>query len=79
MANMWRIWCYALGQKQGKNNKEADGVAIVRTVILLFYMITNGFIVYGVTRTHILPSTPDVCYTKQVQDCPNGTFPETGC
>ena len=67
MSKLWRIWCYALGQKQGKTNKEADSVAIVRTIILLFYMITNCFIVYGVTRTHILPSTPSPCYNNQVK------------
>lgn len=66
MKKAWRIWCNALGQKQGKTNKEADSVAIVRTIILLLYMITNGFIVYGVVRTHILPSTPAPCYNNQV-------------
>ena len=66
MVKLWRIWCYALGQKQGKTNKEADGVAIVRSFILLLYMITNGFIIYGVARTHILPSTPNPCYNMPI-------------
>ena len=47
---MWKIWCKALGQKEGKNNREADAVAVVRTLILLGYMITNSFIVSGVVR-----------------------------
>ena len=47
---MWKIWCKALGQKEGKNNREADAVAVIRTLILLGYMITNSFIVAGVVR-----------------------------
>ena len=47
---MWKIWCKALGQKEGKNNREADAVAVVRTLILLGYMITNCFIMAGVVR-----------------------------
>ena len=47
---MWKIWCKALGQKEGKNNREADAVAVVRTLILLVYMVTNCFIMAGVVR-----------------------------
>ena len=47
---MWKIWCKALGQKEGKNNREADAVAVIRTLILLGYMITNCFIMAGVVR-----------------------------
>ena len=47
---MWKIWCKALGQKEGKNNREADAVAVIRTLILLGYMITNSFIIAGVVR-----------------------------
>ena len=47
---MWKIWCKALGQKEGKSNREADAVAVIRTLILLGYMITNCFIVAGVVR-----------------------------
>jgi len=63
---LWRMWCNALGQKQGKSDREADGVAVIRTAILLVYMITNGFIVYGVVRTHILPSTNGPCYNMPI-------------
>jgi hypothetical protein len=45
---MWRIWCKALGEKQGKNNKEADKVAIIRTIIFATYLITNLLICAGV-------------------------------
>jgi len=47
---MWRIWAKALGEKQGKDNKEADRVAIIRTSIVLCYIITNLFIIAGVIR-----------------------------
>lgn len=47
---MWRIWCKALGEKTGKNNKEADKIAIIRTIIFATYLITNFFIVAGVIR-----------------------------
>ena len=47
---MWKIWCKALGQKEGKSNREADAVAVIRTLILLGYMVTNCFICAGVIR-----------------------------
>ena len=47
---MWRIWAKALGEKAGKDNKEADRVAFIRTVIVLCYVITNIFIIAGVIR-----------------------------
>jgi len=59
-ANVWRLWCYALGEKQGKSNKEADIVAIIRTVILVSYMITNVAIVANAVR-----HWNDVEYTRK--------------
>jgi hypothetical protein len=47
---MWRIWAKALGEKAGKNDEEADKIAIIRTCIVLFYIITNMFIIAGVLR-----------------------------
>jgi hypothetical protein len=47
---MWRLIAKALGTKEGKNEKEADIVALVRTVILFSYMLTNAFIIAGVVR-----------------------------
>ena len=47
---MWRLWAKALGEKAGKSNEEADKIAIIRTGILLVYLITNLFIVAGVIR-----------------------------
>lgn len=47
---MWRLWSKAIGEKASDNNLEADKVAIIRTVIILTYIITNCFIVAGVIR-----------------------------
>lgn len=47
---MWRIWAKALGQKEGKSNQEADRIAMIRTLIVAFYIITNCFIIAGVIR-----------------------------
>ena len=50
MTKLWRIWAKALGEKAGANKQEADRVALVRTIIVLTYIITNCFIVAGVIR-----------------------------
>ena len=50
VTNLWKIWAKALGEKTGTSNSEADQVAIVRTIIVLSYIITNCFIVAGVIR-----------------------------
>lgn len=47
---IWRIWAKALGEKAGATEQEADMVALVRTAIVLCYIITNLFIVAGVIR-----------------------------
>jgi len=45
---MWRIWAKALGDKTGKSNREADLIAIIRTIIVLVYLGTNIMIVIGI-------------------------------
>jgi hypothetical protein len=47
---MWRIWAKSLGEKTGSNNTEADKVALIRTIIVISYLITNIFIIAGVLR-----------------------------
>jgi hypothetical protein len=47
---LWRLWCKALGEKTGKSNNEADLIAIIRSAILLTYVVTNGFIIAGVVK-----------------------------
>jgi hypothetical protein len=50
MKTLWRIWAKALGEKASENDCEADHVALVRTLIVLCYVITNIFIVTGVIK-----------------------------
>jgi hypothetical protein len=47
---MWRLWAKALGNKSSASDTESDKVAIIRTAIVLCYIITNMFIVAGVIR-----------------------------
>jgi hypothetical protein len=47
---IWRLWANALGAKAGKSDSEADMVAIIRTAIVLSYIVTNCFIIAGVWR-----------------------------
>ena len=48
---MWRLWAKALGEKTGANDKEADVIAIIRTIMFFFIVygaITNTFIIAGI-------------------------------
>jgi hypothetical protein len=47
---MWKLWAKALGEKASNDDKEADRIAILRTLIVMVYVITNFFIVAGVIR-----------------------------
>tara|TARA_B100001057_G_scaffold93893_1_gene90255 strand:+ start:516 stop:713 length:198 start_codon:yes stop_codon:yes gene_type:complete len=48
---MWRIWAYALGRKEGRNQKDADRIAVIRTLIMVQLIITNFFIIAGNVKT----------------------------
>jgi hypothetical protein len=50
MVNVWRLWAKALGEKAGSTDSEANLIAVIRTSIVLCYIITNLFIVSGVIR-----------------------------
>lgn len=50
MRNVWRIWAKALGEKSGRSDVEADRIALVRTLIVACYIVTNLFIIAGVIR-----------------------------
>ncbi len=60
MKKFWRIWAKALGDKSGTSDREADKVAIIRTLIFTQLVVTNCFIVAGNIRHwndhHIPPS-----------------------
>ena len=48
---IWKIWKYALGSFADDKTRDYDNVvAIVRTIILFTYLITNVFIISGVIR-----------------------------
>ena len=48
--SFWRLWAKALGEKDGRNDREANIIAGIRTFILGAYMVTNCFIAAGVVR-----------------------------
>ena len=50
MNKVWRIWAKALGQKDGRNDREADIIAGIRTLIFVSYMVTNMAIVANAVR-----------------------------
>ena len=50
LRKLWRIWAKALGEKSGSTDTEADRIALIRTIIVLTYIITNCFIIAGVIR-----------------------------
>lgn len=45
---MWRLWAKALGEKHGRTDTEADRIALIRTIIVLIYIVTNFFIIAGI-------------------------------
>ena len=49
-SKVWRLWCKALGEKYGRNDREADTIACIRTLIFVSYLVTNAFIISGVIR-----------------------------
>jgi hypothetical protein len=46
---LYYIYC-ALGEKSGKNDKEADKIALIRLLMFLSIFITNGFIIANTIR-----------------------------
>jgi hypothetical protein len=47
---IWRLWAKALGEKASTNDNEADKIAIIRSIIVLIYIVTNFVIMAGVLR-----------------------------
>lgn len=46
----WSLWAKALGEKASHKKRDADAVALLRTLIFLSYLTTNAFIIAGVLR-----------------------------
>ena len=47
---MWRLIAKALGEKSGKDDREADKVAFIRLLIMIQLVVTNSFIIANATR-----------------------------
>jgi len=59
---MWRIWAKALGEKAGKNDRESDIIACIRTFIFCTYLITNIAIIANAVR-----HWNDIEYSKKTE------------
>lgn len=42
--NFWYLWSKALGEKAHHDRATSDKVALIRTCIVLVYLVTNFFI-----------------------------------
>ena len=63
---IWKIWKYALGSFADDKTRDYDNVvAIVRTIILFTYLITNVFIISGVIRHWNYDTNPELAETHQ--------------
>ena len=49
-SKFWRLWAKALGEKHGRNDREADFIASIRTLIFVSYLVTNVAIVANAVR-----------------------------
>jgi len=47
---VWRVWAKALGDKVGNTDKEADAVAIARSVIVLINLVCALFIIANIVH-----------------------------
>jgi len=47
---VWRLWAKALGEKSGKDDRESDTIAWIRTFIFVSYLVTNLAIVANAVR-----------------------------
>lgn len=48
----WSVWAKALGSKAYDDDKRADKVALVRTVIVAFELIVGVFIILNAVANH---------------------------
>ena len=52
MKTIWRLWAKSIGEKASEDDKEADKIAIIRTIIffiaILYGFITNTMIMLGI-------------------------------
>jgi len=48
LTKIWKLWAKSLGDKASDNTKDADSVALMRTIVVMVNFITCFFIVAGV-------------------------------
>jgi hypothetical protein len=53
--SLFHLIALSLGEKAGKDDREADKVAVIRILMFLSVFITNGFIIFNAVRTHMIP------------------------
>ena len=51
MKKIWRYWARALGEKIGEDNKKADRVALIRTIIILYAITVDTFILLNILKS----------------------------
>ena len=78
---IWKIWKYALGSFADDKTRDYDNVvAIVRTIILFTYFITNIFIISGVIRHWNYDHNTELAETQQeATKIQEKTTHDTGC
>ncbi len=50
LGKLWKLWAKSLGEKASDNSKDADMIALFRTIIVLMNFVTCFFIIAGVLR-----------------------------
>ena len=50
MKKLWYVWSKALGEKAHDDAAISDQVALIRTIIIVSYIVTNCVIIAGVIR-----------------------------
>lgn len=48
---MWELWCKAIGRKAFEDDKQADRVAVIRTLWIVLHIVTCLAIIAGNGRT----------------------------
>ena len=78
---IWKIWKYALGSFADDKTRDYDNVvAVVRTIILFTYLITNVFIISGVIRHWNYDNNTQLAKALQeVAQVQKETTYDTGC
>jgi len=67
---MWRLWAKALGKKEGRDVKEADKIAIIRTIIMFQLVVTNIFIISGNVKNLFFDTKYSHCPVQQPSPTP---------